>query len=149
MIRQASMKDAVQVARLLERSLRLGVDAGFSIDRQKLLTHVRDTIGSANGFARVVEQDGDILGCFMAEMTPHAYCKGNVINELGVYLDPSIRGGRTFINLLGEFTAWSEIMPDVLITGFTIGQLSATTPYVRRMLHTAGYTKGSEGYYKL
>ena len=147
--RSAVTKDAIVLARLLETSLRQGIEGRFKIDRRKLLDHVGQVILSSNGFAHVAVNDNKVIGCFCAELSPHAYCRGYVINELGVYIDSDNRGGRTFIKLFLAFLKWAESKPDVLMTGFTIGQLNATTPYMRRVLNNNGFTKGSEGYYKL
>jgi hypothetical protein len=149
-IRKAVASEAVKITRLLEESLNNGVERGFRINRQKLLNHVQQTIRSADGFAYVAVDDSHkVIGCFMAELVPHAYCDGYVVQELGVYIQPTNRGGRTFIKLLEEFVMWSESKPDVLVTGFTISQLGATTPYVRGILKRLGFIQGSEGYYKI
>ena len=147
-IRPARSRESIEVARLLYTSLMNGVDGVLPINRQKLFDHVYLTINSTDGFVQVAEEGGRIVGVFAAELQPHAYCDGYVASELGVYIDPEHRGGRTFVTLLEDYLAWVGIKPNVLLSGFTISQLGPTTPYLRRVLERHGFTRGSEGYYR-
>jgi hypothetical protein len=146
LIRPATQADAVQISRLLLTSLKQGVEGNFRIDKVKLGQHVMQTIGSLNGFAQVDAVDGEVQACFMGELVPHAYCKGYIATQLGVYIQPSKRGGKVFTDLLDNFIEWAGQKPDVLFKEFSIGQIGPTTPYLRAMLKRRGFTKQIEGY---
>lgn len=146
-IREAKGRESVRIAKLLAVSLGNGLEANFRINRFKILEHVRDMVTSPNGLALVALQDDIIVGCFMAEIQPHAYCNGYQAVQIGVYLDPTVRGGRTFIRMLDKYIEWAKAKPDVLFTAFSIGQLGPTTPYIRSLLSKRGFKKNSEDYY--
>ena len=133
---------------MLRTSLLRGVEGKFGVDSARLLADVTETIRSANGCSLVlVNGEGEKVGCFMARLEPHAYCRGNVVRELGCFIMDDHRGHGNFEKLLDAYLAWATTMPDVLLTTFTIGQLGATTPYIRSVLNKRGFTKGDEGYY--
>ena len=146
-LREAKGIESVQIAKLLTVSLGNGLEANFRINRFKVLEHVRDMVTSPSGLALVALQDNAIVGCFMAEVQPHAYCNGYQAVQIGVYLDPTVRGGRTFIMMLDKYIEWAKAKPDVLFTAFSIGQLGPTTPYIRSLLSKRGFKKNSEDYY--
>lgn len=147
-IRNASIADSVKIAKMLRTSLKSGVEGRFTIDNHLLLNHVQETIRSASGFATVLMGDDELVGCFMAEVSPHSYCRGNIVQELGAYIKEEHRGSDNFEKLFRQFLFWSGNLPDVLLTTFTIGQLGATTPYLRSVMSKYGFTKGDEGYYR-
>ena len=148
-LRLATSRDAVPIARLLTASLNNGIEAQFTINRFRLMEHIKSTIADTDGLAIVATQGTTVVGCFMAELQQHAYCKGYMAVQLGAYIDPSVRGGSTFVAMLDQYIAWAKEKPDVLFTGFSIGQLGATTPYIRNLLAKRGFVKSSEDYYKL
>jgi hypothetical protein len=148
-LRQARGHEAVKISKMLRTSLGNGLEGSFSIDSRKLLQHVTETIRSSDGFALVLEHEGEPVGCFMGEVQPHAYCVGQIVQETGVYIKKEHRGYSNFIHMLDNYLSWSSSKPDVLFTTFNIGQLGATTPYLRAVLKKHGFTKGDEGYYKL
>lgn len=148
-LRQAVPSDGVKLAKMLRISLKRGIEGRFNIDPLRLLNHVTDTIQNANGFALVLEHEGQPVGCYMAELVRHAYCKGYVVQELGVFINAEHRGDLNFVKMLDAYLAWADSKPDVLFKTFTIGQLGATTPYLRAVLKKRGFTQGDEGYYKL
>lgn len=152
-IRPARMADAVKIAKMLRESLQKSLEGRFNIDPSRLLAHVQETIVRANGLALVLVCEGEPVGCFMANLEPHAYCKGYIARELGCYIKPAFRGGdgegsTYFEAMFTEFVKWADSKPDVLYKVFTIGQLGATTPYLRALLKKHGFTKGDEGYYQ-
>lgn len=149
MIRQASAQDAVAIARLLHTALQDSVEGNFSINKQKLLDHVVQVITTADGFAQVYEAEGKVVGCFMAQLEPHAYVNGYIASELGVYINPEHRGTKAFIQLLNEFIAWSAAKPDVLFTTFNIGQWTEDSDTLARLLTRKGFQKANEGFYRL
>jgi hypothetical protein len=148
-LRQANGSEAVKISKMLRTSLKEGIEGRFNIDSQRLLNHVSETIRSSDGFALVLDYNGEPVGCFMAELQPHAYCIGHIVQETGVYIKDKHRGSLNFVRMLEEYVAWGKLKPDVLFTTFNIGQLGATTPYLRAVLKRHGFTKGDEGYYTI
>lgn len=130
-------------------SLGNGIEGRLGINKRKLHDDVVRVVSSSDGFALVMEDEGKLVGCFMAEMVPHAYCNGNIVQELGVYITNEHRGGAYFTRMLEAYLGWASGKPDVLLTTFSIGQLGASTPYLRAVLKKHGFTKGDEGYYRL
>lgn len=148
-IREGRPAEAVKIATLLRTSLNRGVEGKFKVNSPRLLEHTVRVLNAANGFSRVlVNPEGVIVGCFMAELIQHEYCDGYIAKELGVFIDDQYRGGRNFERMLKEFDDWADSKPDVLLKVFTIGQLGATTPYVRAVLKRHGFSQGDEGYFK-
>lgn len=145
----AHTKEAIAISKLLYESLQNGIDSNFKIDKKQLVDHVAITIVQHDGFALVLKHDGDIVGCFMAELTRHRYAQGYIATELGVYIHPDHRGHNHFQQMLDQFISWSSHKPDVLMTTFSIGQLNATTPWVRAQLKKRNFIKGDESYYLL
>lgn len=146
-IREAKGRESPKIAKLLTTSLNNGIESNYRINRFKLLEHVKDVVTSPDGLALVALQDDEVVGCFMAEIQPHAYCAGYQATQLGVYIDPTVRGGKTFIEMLDRYIEWAGAKPDVLFTAFSIGQLGPTTPYIRSLLDKRGFIKNSEDYY--
>tara|TARA_B100001250_G_scaffold222996_1_gene191191 strand:+ start:221 stop:685 length:465 start_codon:yes stop_codon:yes gene_type:complete len=146
---KASNKEAIAISKLLIISLENGVDSNFTINKEKLLDHVFSTIAQNDGFAVVLKHDKKIVGCFMAELTHHKYVQGYIATELGVYIEPNHRGDNHFEKMLDQFICWASKKPDLLMTTFTIGQLNATTPWVRAQLKKRNFIKGDESYYLL
>ena len=146
-IREAKGRESVQIAKLLATSLSKGLEGRFKLNKFKLLDHTKDTVTSPDGLALVALRDTTVVGCFMAEIRPHAYCQGYQAAQLGVYIEPNSRGGKTFIEMLDRYIEWAKAKPDVLFTAFSIGQLGPTTPYIRSLLDKRGFTKNSEDYY--
>lgn len=148
-LRPAVRSDTVRVATMLRTSLENGVDGKFGIDSTKLLNAVTQNIHSASCFSYVLLSEGVAIGCFMAALEPHAYARGYIVRDLGCYIDPAHRGHGNFELLFTAYLEWAKSKPDVLMTTFTIGQIGATTPYLRAVLKTHGFTQGDEGYYRI
>ncbi|MCH2612740.1 MAG: GNAT family N-acetyltransferase [Pirellulales bacterium] len=146
---KAQAKEAIAISKLLYDSLQNGVDKNFDINKEKLVDHVFDTIVQHDGFAVVLKHEGKVVGCFMGELTKHRYATGYIATELGVYIHPEHRGENHFQEMLDQFICWSSKKPDVLMTTFSIGQLNATTPWVRAQLKKRNFIKGDENYYLL
>ena len=146
-IEDAVPKDAIKISSLLYTSLSNGADKNFKIDKERLLNHVIETIISANGFSIVLKNDDEVVGCFMGAITQHAYANVYQAAELGVYIEFKHRGSGNFEKMLDRFIEWSQMKPDICMTLFSIGQLNATTPYVRKQLKDRGFIKADESYY--
>ena len=146
---KASNKDAVAISKMLYASLMNGVDGNFSLSKEKVLNHVIEVITSNDGFSVILKFNDDTVGCFKGQLTPHKYALGYIATELGVYIDPAHRGSDHFVKMLDQFVCWSSKKPDVLMTTFTIGQINATTPYLRHELKARNFEQGDEGYYML
>lgn len=154
LITKAETKEAVVISKMLYASLKNGVDGNFSVNKEKLLNHVIETIASNDGFSIVLKNISPIwedktVGCFMGSLIPHHYVDGYIAQELGVFIDPEHRGSDHFQKMLEQFVCWSNNKPDVLMTTFSIGQLNATTPWLRSQLKKQGFTKADEGHYLL
>lgn len=148
MIRPARFTDRTAISKLLLEALNDSLEGDLKVRRHRLLAHVQDTIVSHSGFARVYEVDGEIVGCFMAALEPHAYVEGYIASELGTYIKPNHRGTRAFLQMLDEFVEWSQAMPGVLFTTFNIGQINEKTPALRRILESRGFALKHEGFCK-
>jgi hypothetical protein len=133
---------------MLRTSLKQGIEGQFRIDSLRLLADVERVIRSMDGFALVLTHNDKPVGCFMAEMVSHAYCSGNVVQELGVYIINEHRGRMNIERMLEAFLQWGSNRPDVLYTAFNIGQLGPTTPFMRALLERYGFQKTTEGYIK-
>jgi len=148
LIRQAVHRDSIKIASLLLESLNVNsVERHLRVDKMRLLDHVKAVIASDNGFARVALSDSnEIVGCYMGELKPHAYCVGYIAAQLGVYIHPDHRGSKDFILMFKSFIDWAESKPDVLFKSFTTSQMQ---PGLKKLLERHGFNKASEEYYRL
>jgi len=148
-IEDALPKHAVQIADLLYASLLNGPEKSFKIDKERLLNHVIETIMRRDGFAIVLKNEDSVVGCFMGVLMQHAYANVYQAAELGVYINLEHRGSDNFEKMLDCFIKWADKLPDIGMTTFSIGQLNATTPFVRKQLNDRGFIKADESYYLL
>jgi len=154
-IEDAVPRQAVKIAELLHTSMENGPESAFKIDKERLLNHVLETITSTDGFSVVLKHidafgyhEDEVVGCFMGAITHHAYANIYLASELGVYISVAHRGGENFEKMLDAFIEWSFQKPDIGMTTFTIGQINATTPFIRKKLIERGFIKADESYYK-
>lgn len=106
MIRTATTADIprmVDLGRLMHEESPVYRRLTFSADRlaQSLAVAIRD------GFARVVEKDGQIIGGMAAIAMQHWCSEDMVSSDLALFIAPECRGGMAAARLITAYTAWA------------------------------------------
>lgn len=78
------------------------------IDTNKISSIIEQLIDGEQGFAKVVEYEGEIVGCMGAYATELMISDLFVSQELLLWFDPEHRNGKTAFKLIDSYVEWSK-----------------------------------------
>ena len=140
-LRLATCNDLADIARLGRMMHQESSFAPLDYD----VDRVKETIGcliDKNQFVVVVEDtNGEIVGV-MAGMVEQSWFGGDMIaNDLGLFLDPKVRGGRLAFRLVAAWITWSKMAGAKQIRpGVVSGSKAAEEMYERMGFQKTGAT---------
>ena len=140
-LRLATCNDLADIARLGRMMHQESSFAPLDYD----VDRVKETIGcliDKNQFVVVVEDtNGEIVGV-MAGMVEQSWFGGDMIaNDLGLFLDPKVRGGRLAFRLVAAWITWSKMAGAKQIRpGVVSGSKAAEEMYERMGFRKTGAT---------
>ena len=109
MIREATHDDIpamVDLGRLMhDESPRF---RGMAYDADKVSACLEFCIDSADGFVRVAEEGGEIVGGFVAGVTPHYSSPSIIACDIAVFMAPWARGGFAVAKMAEQYRRWAE-----------------------------------------
>lgn len=76
-------------------------------------------IDSPEGFVKVVERDGELIGGLAAMARMHWFSTDRIACDLALFIRPDRRGGMTAALLLKEYKEWAK-QQEVKLTQFTV-----------------------------
>lgn len=140
-LRLATSDDLADIARLGRMMHQESSFAPLDYDVER----VKDSIGGLidkSQFVVVVEDTtGEIVGC-MAGMVEQSWFGGDMIaNDLALFLDPKVRGGRLAFRLVAAWITWSKMAGAKQIRpGVVSGSKAAEEMYERMGFQKTGAT---------
>lgn len=109
MIREATHEDIpalVDLGRLMhDESPRF---RGMAYDPDRVAACMEFCIDSPHGFVRVAEEGGQIVGGFVAGVTPHYSSPDLVACDIAVFMAPWARGGIAVARMAEQYRRWAE-----------------------------------------
>lgn len=85
----------------------------------KVYLVMSNLIGNENGFLRVVEQDGVVVGGLAAAIEPQWFSTGLMAYDMGLFILPEKRGTPAAAQLVSQYVIWAR-EKNAVITQFGI-----------------------------
>lgn len=73
---------------------------------RKIAELIERLIENPDGYVRVVEVDGAVVGIMIGMAAEHWASEAYIASELGLFVQPGARGGVWASRLVGDFLAW-------------------------------------------
>jgi GNAT superfamily N-acetyltransferase len=127
------LRQIIDLGRLMhEESPRLGK---LRYVPAKAYTAIGRLIDSEDGFVRVVEEDGEIIGGIACCIKDHWYSTDKMAYDIALFVRPDRRGGLTAAKLVKEYVEWAR-EKGAVITQFGIStgvHLASTGALLNRL----------------
>ena len=107
MIRDYDQNDYDQVLSLMKA---MHLDSQYKVHEfdEDSIKFYMDYVLKNDGFFKVVERDGKIVGGAMAMITPYFFSTDRMANDLGFYILPEYRKGRDGLALFKQYIEWGK-----------------------------------------
>lgn len=115
MIREAEPSDVAALVDLAEQMHAESRFAFMPFCAGRVAEMMSIAVMSPAGFARVIEQDGQIIGAMAGQIGPHIFSEALVAWEYGIFVKPEHRGGMAAVRLVKAFEDWAVGMGASLI----------------------------------
>jgi len=104
-VRDATVDDVVVIVALAERMHKHSGYRDFNFSRDKFFRLLNYMLQEPrhDDFVFVCEQDGEIIGGFMGEISTHFFGDDKVSYDLGLFVKPEHRGARVASLLIAEY----------------------------------------------
>lgn len=127
MLRDATLHD---IARLVELGEAMHAESPtwrrLNFSHAKLAASVEAAI--LHGFARVVDDCGEVVGGMLALAIPHWFSDDLVACDMALFIDPAHRGGMAAVRLLNAYAQWARDSGATLVHfGVTTGVHNEST----------------------
>lgn len=128
MIRKATLEDVPHIVRMGERLHHESSFSSISYCGERVAQIASVLI--SNGFAVVVEKDGEVIGGMMGDVVVPWYSTERMGIDYSLYIEPEHRNGMLAVKLVKMFEEWCLTMGAVQIRpGVSTGHMSAGKLY--------------------
>ena len=108
-IRDATQEDVLDTVLAVKQFCKeIPHPAWTKFNSNKVNSLVTQLVESENGFVKVVEKEGEIVGALIAVVSELPINDLTFSQELMFWIDPEHRKGRTAIKLIDMYVDWSE-----------------------------------------
>lgn len=108
-IRDATQEDVLDTVLAVKQFCKeIPHPAWTKFNTNKVNSLVVQLVESENGFVKVVEKEGEIVGALIAVVSELPISDLTFSQELMFWIDPEHRKGRTAIKLIDMYVDWSE-----------------------------------------
>jgi len=108
MIRETSYRDVFDCEKMMRDFHKESGQRDAEYDPQKVRRYFLQHIDSPKGLALVIEKNGEIVGCFLGNLTRSWFSDAVIAEDSALYVKPEHRGGMNAMRLLKRYQEWAE-----------------------------------------
>lgn len=138
-----------ELYKLCTKAFKQGPDGHLEVMPEKIQGTVDALVLDDHQFAVVAMSEGRVKGVMLGHVDSHAYCKGLVASDVCLYVSPALRGTDCANKLVDAYVRWCGRIPNLVVSGLSLSQLNATTPYMESLFQKQGYRKAGIEYIKV